>query len=285
VSRAGIGLLWQFAGLLLAGCATVPLKETGAISSYESLVQSDGLLTRARIGVNKERVLATKSIEIVPTSFSPTAAAAGLSDLQQAMVSNAVDRLLCTGLSERFEIVAGSADLSVHAVITHVDLTDEKVAAASRVVSIGASVAAKLLLPVPVPVLVPRIPIGMGGLSVEAEARDPAGGQEAAIIWARGADALTSRPKVSTASDAYDLAKSFAADFSQLLTTASSPFNRLPPFPSMQSIGVALGGAPKEAICERFGRGPGIVGLISEKIGLPPEWTDKGAPANAANQP
>jgi hypothetical protein len=285
VSRAGIGLLWQFAGLLLAGCAAVPLKETGAISSYESLVQSDGLLTRARIGVNKEKVLASKSVEIVPTSFSPAAAASGLSDLQQAMVSNAVDRLMCTGLSERFEIVAGSADLRIHAVITHVDLTDEKVAAASRVVSIGASVAAKLLLPVPVPVPVPRIPIGMGGLSVEAEARDRGGQQNAAMIWARGADALTSRPKVSTASDAYDLAKSFASDFSQLLTTASSPFNRLPPFPSMQSIGAALGGAPKEAICERFGRGPGIVGLISERIGLPPEWTDKGAPANAANQP
>jgi len=41
-----------------------------------------------------------------------------------------------------------------------------------------------------------------------------------------------------------------------------------------------LGVAPKEPECERFGRGPGVIGLISDNIGLPPEWTDKGAPTS-----
>ncbi len=49
------------------------------------------------------------------------------------------------------------------------------------------------------PIVVPRIPIGMGTLSVEAEARDAGGKQKAALLWARGADMLTSgEPKYAT---------------------------------------------------------------------------------------
>ena len=42
------------------------------------------------------------------------------------------------------------------------------------------------------------------------------------MVWARGADIITSKPKVSTAGDAYDLAKAFADDFSKLVVTAAS---------------------------------------------------------------
>jgi hypothetical protein len=132
-----------------------------------------------------------------------------------------------------------------------------------------------------VPIPTPRIPIGLGGLAVEAEAFDQAGRQQAAMIWARGADAFTSKPKVSTAADAYDLASSFASDFSKLLVTGSSPFQTLPSLPSVHSISAMFGGPPKEAACEVFGRGPGVAGLIGGFVGLPPEWTDKGAPANS----
>ena len=100
------------------------------------------------------------------------------------------------------------------------------------------------------------------------------------MIWARGADAVTSKPKVSTAADAYDLAKVFANDFSRLLVTASSPFEGLPTLPSIYSVASMLGGPPKEAACDDFGRGPGLIGLVGDAIGLPPEWTDKGVPAN-----
>jgi hypothetical protein len=278
-----IRLLWRLSALFLTGsCATVPLEQTGSLSSYEGLARSDGILTRARISVNKSEVMAARTVGLAPTSFSAPAAMAGLSEAQRSMVANAIDRLMCIGLSDRFRIVAvgEQADLRVRAVITYVGLTDEKIAGASRVVSIGASVAEKVLLPVPVPMPMPRIPFGLGGLSVEAEALDRSGRQKAAMIWARGADALTSRPKVSTAADAYDLAKSFADDFSRLLVMASSPFKTLPPLPSINSVSTMFGGAPKEAACELFGRGPGLPGLIGDSIGLPPEWTDKGAPAN-----
>jgi hypothetical protein len=264
--------------LVTGGCATVPFHQTGALSSYEGLAPSDGILTRARLGVNRNDVLAARTVRIVPTSFSAAASVAGLSETQRLMVSNAIDRSMCIGLSDRFHIVAADApaDLTVHAVITHVGLTDATMAGASRVASVGASVAEKVFLPYPLPLPVPRIPLGLGGLAVEAEARDQSGRQKAAMVWARGADAITSKAKLSVAGDAYDLAKAFADDFGKLLVTAASPFNTVPSLPSIHSINAMLGGAPSEAACAVFGRSPGVAGMIGDTLGLPPEWTDRG---------
>jgi Protein of unknown function (DUF3313) len=251
------------------------------LSSYEGLAPSNGILTHARLGVSRNDVLAARTVRIVPTSFSAAASAAGLSDTQRHLVSNAIDRAMCIGLSDRFHIVPADApaELTVHAVITHVGLTDATMAGASRVASVGASVAEKVFLPYPLPVPVPRIPLGLGGLAVEAEARDRGGRQKAAMVWARGADAFTSKPKLSKAGDAYDLAKAFAVDFSKLLVTAASPFNMLPSLPSLHSVNALLGGAPSEVACAVFGRDPGVPGMIGDTIGLPPEWTDHGAAA------
>lgn len=169
------------------------------------------------------------------------------------------------------------ADLTVHAVVTHLAPTNATAAAASKI----ASIAPAIFLP-GVPVMAPRIPIGLGSLSLEAEARDQSGVQKAAMIWARGANSFTSAPRASSDGDAYDLAAAFGDDFSKLLVTGSSPFGKTPSVPSMQKIGASLGGAPKSAACEAFGRDPGLVGLIGGGVGLPPEWTDKGGPPNAS---
>lgn len=267
--------------LLTANCATAPLLPAGSLSSYQSLVPSNGILTHSRLMVTKDAVLAAKTIAIVPTSFSASAAQAGLSQSQRTLVANVIDRSMCIALSNRFQIVPvnTSADLTVHAVVTYVTVTDEYAAGLSRAVSVGGGVAEKLLTTTPIPVPIPRIPIGLGALSVEAEARDPAGRQDAAMIWARGADAFTSKPKVAKDGDAYDLAKYFAVDFSRVLVTGKSPFKRLPPLPSAHDIASRLGAAPKDVGCDAFGRGPGVAGLVGDMIGLPPEWTDKGAPA------
>jgi hypothetical protein len=56
--------------LSTAGCAAVPFEQTGALSSYDSLAPADGVLTRARVSVNKSDVLAAKTVQIAPTSFS-----------------------------------------------------------------------------------------------------------------------------------------------------------------------------------------------------------------------
>ena len=42
-----------------------------------------------------------------------------------------------------------------------------------------------------------------------------------------------------------------------------------------------MGFAPKYAACESYGRYPGLVGLVGDQIGLPPEWTDSGPKRNS----
>jgi Protein of unknown function (DUF3313) len=265
--------------LMAAGCATAPLDRAGSLKSYQKLTVADGLLTRSLLWVSKDDVLRASSVRILPTTFSMAATRQPLSDEQRWLLANAVNRALCFGLSERFQVVAltQKADLSVRAVVTHIAPTDATAAGASKVIDVASSI---LLPDLRVPI--PRIPIGLGSLSLEVEARDRSGRQKAAMLWARGANAFTSSPRISSDGDAYDLTTAFGSDFSRLLVTGESPFGQLPPPPSIESLIALLGGPPKQAICEAFGRAPGVAGIIGEKLGFPPAWTDKGA---AAEQP
>jgi hypothetical protein len=269
---------------LVVGCTSVLPEPAGSLSSYQRLEPSDGLLTKSQISVDKDGVLAAGTVRIIPTTFSPAASDAKLTDAQMKLIGNAIDRSLCVGLSRRFQIVAPvqPADLTVHASVTRIVPTDEIAATASSVTSIGMTVVkATGVVTAPIPSV--RFPIGLGGLALEAEAVDPAGGQKAAIIWGRGADSFTTRARASKAGDAYELASAFGADVSKLLVTGESPFKRkLPTLPSPDEIQSTMGGAHKEAACEAFGRGPGVPGLVGGAIGLPPEVTDKGAPTNGS---
>lgn len=259
---------------LLPACASGPLVQGLTLSSYDGLAPSDGMLTKSRIHVKKEQVLAAKTANIVPTTFS-AAAAPTLTDQQRTLVANAVNRALCISLSDRFEVVTPDtpADLSVRAVVTQATETDEVAAGISAVASVGMN-----FVDVGAPVPIPRIPIGLGNLSLEAEAVDPWGQQQAAMLWGRGATAFFSSPKASKASDAYDLAAAFGSDFGYLLVKGETPFGGAGlNLPSWQKINSAMGLAPKYAACESYGRSPGIAGVVGDKIGLPPEWTDSGA--------
>ena len=255
----------------LSGCATAPMTRGNSLSSYDGMTPSDGVLTKSLVRVSKDDVVAAKTIRIVPTAFSEAASPA-LAEKQRALVANAVDRSLCLSLSERFVVVRAneSADLTVRAIVTQAAATDEVAAGASKVVSV---VPAALGVPAPVP----RLPLGLGSLTVEAEALDRAGKQRAAMLWARGADSFTTSATISKAGDAYLLATSFGEDWGRLLVTGSSPFGKLPSTPSVEKLGASLGGKPKHAACEAFGRSPGLTGMISSRMGLPPEWSDDGA--------
>jgi Protein of unknown function (DUF3313) len=272
-----------FGGLLLSaltGCATAPLESAGSLASYQNLTQSDGTLTHSKLRVDKKDVLAAHTVSVVPTAFSASASQAELTDKQRLIISNAVNRSLCLGLSERFQIVPPGqpAELTVRALVTNVKPTNAAMSGVSNAVALVPSF---FSLGYPVPV--PRIPIGMGTLSLEAEARDNRGVQKAAMIWARGADSVTSKARVSAAGDPYELASAFGDDFSKLLVTGESPFEKkIPTIPSMDRLSSTLGGKPKEAACEAFGR-EGIAKMIGGRIGLPPEWTDDGPPAPATN--
>jgi len=259
--------------LLIAGCASAPLKQAGSLSSYAGLDQADGVMAKSKIRLNKDVVLAAKTVRVVPTVFAEDARIDTISDDQRKLVANAIDRSLCIGLSERLEVVSASqpADLTVHAMVTHMDPTDEKAVAAS----LGAKVAKTVLLP-GIPAPVPRIPVGLGTLSMEAEARSSGGEQAAAMVWGRGANMLMGSARVSPAGDAYELASAFGDDFSEMLVKGKSPYGSMSGPMSMDRIQSLAGGAPKYAACDAFGRAPGVAGVISGAVGTPPEWTDKG---------
>jgi hypothetical protein len=273
LSRLSCGLALIGLGALQSGCATAPLATSGSLSAYDSLAPSNGTLTQSKLRVDRAEVLAAKTVSISRTSFSSEAAQIELSEKQRKIIANAVDRSICIGLSDRFQVVpAGqSADLNVHATVTHVTLTDPGMAGASKVAS-----AVPMFLSLSVPVPVPRIPIGMGSLSIESEARNARGEQKAAMVWARAADSITSTARVSAAGDAYDLASAFGDDFSKLLVTGETPFNKKLSIPSLQRVTSSLGGAPKNVACDAFGRA-GIQGLVGGRLGAPPEWIDEGA--------
>jgi hypothetical protein len=272
---------------LLAACASVPLPHGAALSSSKPLRPSDGLLTKARVSVEKDAVLAARTVQIKPTSFSKAAKATELLDKELDLVANAIGRSLCIGLSDRFRIVTPpeTADLTVYVSIASILPTDRTAAAASKVISIGTSVATSAgVVETAVPIPSVRIPIGLGGLALEAEAVDAAGNQVAAMLWARGANSFFGTTRVSPIGDAYELASAFGNDFSELLVTGASPFGaKLPSVPSRHRVVSLLGGAPKEANCEAFGR-VGVSNLVGGSIGLPPEWTDDGAQDTRAAQ-
>jgi hypothetical protein len=275
--RATRQLMMLFSMMLLTGCAVAPLEKSGGLSSYADLSPANGVLTKAQVHIDREKVLSARSVTIVPTTFSAEAERRGLSEKQRTLVANVIDRTLCADLTERFRVVppGQQADLTIHAVVTHFDLTDKTVAGASKVASIVPAVAFP-----GAHVMVPRIPLGLGSLSVEAEARGPTGEQKAAIVWARGANSFTNQPRVSEAGDAYDLASDFGDDFGKLLVSAVNPFDGHASLPTKGRIDLAFGKEPEEAACKIFGRGPGALGLFGAAIAMPPEWTDNG-PAHA----
>jgi hypothetical protein len=276
---------------LISACASVPLTETGSLSSYDRLKPSDGLLTKARVSVDKDAVLAARTVRIVPTAFSSSAGAARLSQADRRLVANAVDRSVCIGLSDRFHIVPAphTADLTVHVTIAGIVPTDEVAAAATKVIDIGQSIVTNTgVVETSVPIPSVRVPIGLGGIALEAEAADPAGTQRAAMLWARGANAFLGTTRVSQVGDAYELASNFGDDFSELLVSGEDPFRtKLPSLPAMHRVNSMFGGSAKEVACEAFGR-VGVTDMLAGSLGLPPGWTDTGsqpdARTEAANQ-
>ncbi|WP_347340833.1 DUF3313 domain-containing protein [Rhodopseudomonas boonkerdii] len=264
--------------LLTAGCAAAPLEMSGALRDYTNLTPSNGTVTKSLLRVSKDEVLAARTVKIAETRFAPRAYR-GFKDDERSLVANAINRELCDRLAERFTIVAPAepADLTVQAVVTHATPTDVTAAGASRVAQLAKTIA---LPGVPVPV--PRLPVGLGSLSVEAEAIGPEGAQKAAMVWARGASSLT-QARMSNEGDAYDLAAEFGADFAKLLVTGATPFGGVPQLPTIETIRTRMGGAPKYTACESYGRFPGLAGVVGGGLGLPPNMADKGAPTQPSS--
>ncbi|WP_105435947.1 DUF3313 domain-containing protein [Neorhizobium tomejilense] len=255
--------------LSLGGCAAVPLERASSLTSYDSLTSNNGRMTKANYRVAPTDLVSARTIYIEPTKVSGGAALSISKSSDRALVANVISRALCAGVSDRFMVVERKedADLVVHATITRIVPTNTVVAGLSTATSLGANFVA--------PVPVPRLPLGLGGLAVEAEATTRDGKQVGAMVWAKGANFVTTSARVSQIGDAYSLAASFGSDFSRMLVSGKTPFKGLPKIPSGQRIKSGLGGKPKYPACEKFGRSPGLVDFAASQVGMPPTWTDK----------
>ena len=259
---------------IIGGCAAVPLEQGTTLSSYAELTSNKGRLTKAEYKVVSNDLAAARTVYIEPTTVSGDAALSIKKSSDTALVANAISRALCVGVSDRFEVVdrREEADLVVHATITRIVPTSAALAGLSTATSLGAG----FVSPVPVP----RLPMGLGGLSVEAEATTRDGRQAGAMVWARGANFITNGARVSQIGDAYSLASGFGGDFSKMLVTGNTPFKGMPKIPSGQRLKSGLGGKPKYQACERFGRSPGLMDFAGSQVGMPPSWTDRQRPAS-----
>ncbi|ATQ43688.1 DUF3313 domain-containing protein [Caulobacter mirabilis] len=248
---------------LLAACASSPMTRSGSLSSYSGLTPSNRASTNSQIRVDKEEVLAAKTVRISATRFGD-GVGAGLTEENRALVANRVDRALCKTLSTRFDIVdvASPADLSIQATITRLDATNKVAAAGSMVVGFVS----------PIPIVTPRIPIGLGSLTVEAEALDAEGNQQAAMIWSRGAQMVSigDSSSVSEIGDAYQLAAAFGENFGDLMTRGESPFKGSP-------VKLPTFGKKTDDACDAYGTEGGVAGFFADSFGMPPSMADKGA--------
>lgn len=245
---------------LLGACASSSITRSGALSSYEGLAQTKSSRARALYRADAATLAAARTVRLEPVRIADDVGTEASPD-QRELITNAVGRILCARLNDRFEIVPpdAPADLSVQVMVTRLTPTDAAASAASIAVGIAS----------PIP-FTPRLPIGLGSFSAEGEAVDPGGRQGAALIWTRGADIFTTNARVSRIGDAYQLSGAFAKDMAKLMLTASDPFRR------SSKAQVDSPDRPLSPVCAAYGKGPGAMGFIGGIIGTPPDWTDKG---------
>lgn len=282
LSRLSCRVLITGLVLATAGCGEVVLTQSGALTRYDRLASSDEITSDARLFVDRAAIARTRTVRIIPAVFPADAPGAGiLTAEERRLAANVADRAMCYDLSLKYDVVSGpNADLTIRSRVTRVVPTG-LVGAGS---TIGLSAAVTIAGQVGVEaaqgigrIPIPRVPIGLGSLTVEAEALDRRGRQRAAMVWGGAANSFTSQPRFSRISDAYDMAGDFGQDFGFLIATGRDPFKSPYYIPNWKRIRVTmLGEAPPDPDCAAFGRAPGIDGMITDYFGLPPDIADKG---------
>jgi hypothetical protein len=259
--------------LLTSACASAPLAPGGSLSSYEQMQPARSLRARALIFANAQALAGAHSVRIAPVAFRPGAADV-VSPAQAALIARGVGRTLCLKLSQHFDMVApeAPADLTVRVSVIHITPTDRAAAAVTVPMSAGS-----MAMGIP---MIPRLPVGLGAFSAEGEAVDASGARRAALVWSRGADILTSRPRMSRIGDAYSLSLAFAGDLAGLILTARNPLHDVPPLTPRARR------RPTPALCETlYGHGRPVESFIAGYVAAPPEWTEDAGRAAAKAPP
>ena len=236
---------------------------SGVLSSYAGLAPAHTIQARALWSGDPAALTQARTARIDPVKIAP-GAADRITTEQGTLIANELARTLCARLSGHFRMVSflTPADLTVRATITRIRPTNTMAATAS----LGARVVARV---VGSPIA-PRVPIGLGGFSGEAEALDRAGVQRAALVWTRDANALLTGARASHIGDAYQLSAAFANDMARLTITGANPLREV--------TAPHVARKKPQAACAVYGSGE-TSGYVNGMFGMAPEATDHGPEA------
>lgn len=257
-SKSFIGVA---AALLLSGCASVPQTSGNPLANDKPLdAISDAQGRRVSRYVDGALLAPLSSYAVPDINLTLPQEREGVSPEQLAIISNALNRSICTRLGQ---YLSAEPDPSESALKIDIALTG--ITPTSKAAS-GISAVVGTFVPGPF-----RIPIGMGAIALDARAST--NGQTAAFMrWAKGANPLLNSAKVSTIGDAYALVDTFAREFGQLLLQGTSEVKTREKLPDDLI-------AANEALCEsRFGRVDPVGKGASFLLPLSPEFIDKGRP-------
>jgi hypothetical protein len=206
----------------LSACATKPPTQTGFLSDAGSAQpdldrNADGI--RAQVRKSRDmavlgQVAQSGKVAILPSTIHPDSQIpASITPASRLLVTQELDKQLCFHLSRRFEIVAPESPgaARVQAVVTRLQETNAAASVASSAVSFllpGGSV---------------RLPVGRGGLSVEARLDSVDGARGASMAWSRGAGVVMDDGSLSQVGDAHRFTKDFANAFSTFLVADGTP--------------------------------------------------------------
>jgi hypothetical protein len=250
--------------LLLGACASVPQTSGDPLANDKPLESvSDGQGRRVSRYVDGALLAPLVAYALPDIDLQLPQAREDISPQQLAIISNALNRSICTRLGQYLTAEPNPTESALKIEIALTGITPT-----SKALS-GISAALGTVVPGPF-----RIPLGMGAIALDARAST--NGQTAAFMrWAKGANPVLNSAKVSTIGDAYDLVDTFAREFGQLLLHGTSKVKTREKLP-----GDLI--AANEVLCEsRFGSVDLVGKGASFLLPLSPEFIDKGKPADS----
>lgn len=249
------------AALLLGACASVPQTSGNPLANDKPLATvSEQQGRRVSRYVDGDLLAPLSAYALPDINLTLPQDREGISPQQLAIISNALNRSICTRLGQYLtaEPIPSETALKIDIALTGITPTSRAISGISAVIG--------TFVPGPF-----RIPIGMGAIALDARASS--GGQTAAFMrWAKGANPVFNSAKVSSIGDAYDLVDTFARDFGNLLLQGASKVK------TRKKLASALI-AQNEALCEtRYGSVDPLSRGASFLLPLSPEFIDKGKP-------
>lgn len=247
--------------IFLNACASVPQTSGVQLVSdkpLETITDEQG--RNVSRYVDAARLSEIKSYVLPEINLTLPAENPDISKEQLALISNALNRSICTRLGQY--LTAGT-DASGNAMLLEVSLTG--ITPTSKSIA-RLSAAIDTFVPGPF-----RIPVGMGAIALDARASN----DEATLAfmrWAKGANPVFNSAKVSSIGDAYALSEIFTREFSRLLLQGAGGEEKRAKLPKQEI-------ESNENLCEtRFGKVDLVRKGASFLIPLSPEFIDKGKP-------